>query len=126
MVVSWSPDDFGRTAIEHAVSEARLRSASLVVVNATRGDSLVDDHYARGSQVEDLRRVLTETAVPFEIRQSMGSDIADQVLDVAEEVAATLIVVAVHRRSPVGKLIMGSVAQRVILGADCPVIAVKP
>ena len=37
-----------------------------------------------------------------------------------------MIVVGVRHRTPVGKLLLGSVAQRVILDAPCPVLAVKP
>jgi nucleotide-binding universal stress UspA family protein len=56
----------------------------------------------------------------------MGADVGDQVLEVADEVSADLIVIGLRRRSPVGKLLMGSVAQRILLGAECAVTAVKP
>ena len=48
------------------------------------------------------------------------------VIKVAAEVDATLVVLGIRRRTPVGKLLMGSVAQRVLLDAECPVLAVKP
>jgi len=39
---------------------------------------------------------------------------------------ADLLVIGIRHRNPVGKLLLGSVAQRIILDATCPVLAVKP
>lgn len=49
---------------------------------------------------------------------------ADEVLRYADEHDARFIVLAGRRRSPVGKAVFGSVAQDVLLGADCPVVTV--
>jgi len=54
-----------------------------------------------------------------------GTDPADDLVSVAEEVGADFIVIGLRRRSPVGKLILGSNAQRILLDAPCPVLAVK-
>ncbi len=126
IVVAWSPDDYGRAALTHAASEARLRGHGVVVVNATRGDALVDDRFASDDDLDGVRAGLEEAGLPYAVRQSIGADVGDQVLAVAEEVGASLIVLGLRRRTPVGKLIMGSVAQRILLGALCPVLAVKP
>lgn len=126
IVVGWTPDPYGETALTRAIQEARRDGGRVVVVNATRGDALVDDRYA---DVEQLDRLVAEVAgsgVDVDVRRSMGADVGDQVLAVASEVDADLIVIGLRRRSPVGKLIMGSVAQRILLGADCPVLSVKP
>lgn len=61
-----------------------------------------------------------ETVIPPE-RQGE----ADAVLDLSIENKATLIVVGVRRRSPVGKFLLGSAAQRIILEAEAPVLTVK-
>jgi nucleotide-binding universal stress UspA family protein len=52
-------------------------------------------------------------------------DVADDLIAVAEETSADFIVIGLRRRSPVGKLILGSNAQRILLDAPCPVLAVK-
>ena len=74
----------------------------------------------------DLATELAASGVEVDVRRSMGADVGDQVLAVAADVAADLIVIGLRRRSPVGKLLMGSVAQRILLGAECAVLAVKP
>ena len=126
IVVAWSPDEFGRAALTHAVAEARMRGTGIVVVNATRGDALVDDRFASDDDLRGVRAGLDEAGLTYDVRQSVGADVGDQVLAVAAEVDADLIVLGLRRRTPVGKLIMGSVAQRILLGAHCPVLAVKP
>jgi len=58
-------------------------------------------------------------------RSLRGMDPAEDLISVAEEVGAEFIVIGLRRRSPVGKLILGSNAQRVLLDSPCPVLAVK-
>jgi nucleotide-binding universal stress UspA family protein len=126
IVVGWTPDEFGEAALARGVEEATLRNGRLVVVNATRGDALVDDRFADEEQLGRLTTELAGSGIEVDVRRSMGADVGDQVLAVAQDVSADLVVIGLRRRSPVGKLLMGSVAQRILLGADCAVLAVKP
>jgi nucleotide-binding universal stress UspA family protein len=64
--------------------------------------------------------------VVYEIDQRVaGHDAADEVVEAADRVKASLIVIGMRRRTPTGKLITGSQAQRILLDAHCPVLAVK-
>ena len=56
IVVGWMPDEFGDAALARAIEEAKLRNGRVVVVNATRGDALVDERYADEDQLARLRR----------------------------------------------------------------------
>ena len=126
VVVGWTPDEYGAVALRHGLAEAALRGYAVVVVNASHGDALVDQRYAGGDALAALDQELDASGVPSEVRQGVVPDVAEEVLRVAEEVSARLVVLGLRRRTPVGKLLMGSVAQRVILDARCPVLAVKP
>jgi nucleotide-binding universal stress UspA family protein len=64
---------------------------------------------------------LTEERPDFQFHLLDGDDILAR----ARSHEAQLVVIGLRRRSPVGKLILGSTAQRVLLEADCPVLAVK-
>ena len=77
----------------------------------------VDERYAADSDRRAWRASSPHSGVSHEVRQTMGVDVAEQVLAVADEVSASLIVIGLRRRTPVGKLLMGSVAQRILLGA---------
>jgi nucleotide-binding universal stress UspA family protein len=128
IVVGYVPKPEGDAALRRAAEEAQLRGSRLVVVNSHRGGREFDREDAVESEtaLDEVRRELTAAGVEHEIRQLVrGVDPADDLVTVAEELAAEFIVIGLRRRSPVGKLILGSNAQRVLLDAPCPVLAVK-
>jgi nucleotide-binding universal stress UspA family protein len=128
IVVGYVPKPEGRAALRRAAEEAKLRDMRLVVVNSHRGGREFEDSDAieSESQLEEVRSELRAAGVEHEVRQLVrGLDPADDLVNVANEVQADIIVIGLRRRSPVGKLILGSNAQRVLLDAPCPVLAVK-
>lgn len=126
VVVTYSPDEFGEAALAYGATEASRRGERLLVVNPTKGDAYVDRKFAREEEIASLQARLDRLDVEAEIRHDVVADIADAVLAVARETRASLVVVGIRPRTPVGKLLLGSVAQRLILDAPCPVLAVKP
>jgi nucleotide-binding universal stress UspA family protein len=128
IVVGYVPKPEGHAALRRAAEEARLRNAKLVVVNSHRGGREFDRDDAVESEedLEAIRAELRDAGVEHDIRQLVrGMDPADDLVNVANDVGAEFIVIGLRRRSPVGKLILGSNAQRVLLDAPCPVLAVK-
>jgi nucleotide-binding universal stress UspA family protein len=126
IVVGYVPKPEGRAALDRAIEEAMLRGGRLVVVNASRGDALVDAGYAGVQEIELVKSRLAESGVQYELRQLVrGHEPAEEVVDLAEEVGAELVVIGMRHRTAVGKFLLGSTAQRILMDAPCPVLAVK-
>ena len=128
VVVGYVPKPEGEAALSTAVAEAKLRNAKLVVVSSHRGGSDFDADASTKAERElnTVRKALDGSGVEFEVRQLVrGFEPAEDLLSIAEANEAELVVIGLRRRSPVGKLILGSNAQRVLLDAHCPVLAVK-
>ena len=126
IVVGYVPTPEGEAALAAAISEAKLREQPLHIVNSARGDSLVDKRFVQEGKLEELRASLDASGVVYEIDQQVrGHDASDEVVDAADRVKASLIVIGLRRRTPTGKLITGSQAQRILLDANCPVLAVE-
>jgi nucleotide-binding universal stress UspA family protein len=126
IVVGFVPTPEGDAALRAAVDESRLRDQPLHVLNSSRGDALADPRFASAGALDDVRGRLDAAGVVYEIEQQVrGHEAADEVVAAADRVNATLIVIGLRRRSPTGKLITGSQAQRILLDARCPVLAVK-
>jgi nucleotide-binding universal stress UspA family protein len=126
IVVGYVPTPEGEAALTAAVSEARLRQQPLHVVNSSRGDALLDSRFASQEALAAVKARLDEAGVVYEIAQEVrGHDASEEVVDAADRVNASLIVIGLRRRTPTGKLITGSQAQRILLDAHCPVLAVK-
>jgi nucleotide-binding universal stress UspA family protein len=126
IVVGYVPTPEGEAALTAAISEAGLREEPLHIVNTSRGDSLVDSRFASEDALAAVRARLEKSGVVYEIDQQVGRhDASEELVDIADRLRASLIVIGLRRRSPTGKLITGSQAQRILLDANCPVLAVK-
>jgi len=128
IVVGYVATPEGRAALHRAAQECRLRNTKLVVINSNRGGRELGSAEAMDAEheLEAVQAELAEVGIENEVRQLVrGLEPAEDLIAVAEELSADFIVIGLRRRSPVGKLILGSNAQRVLLDAPCPVLAVK-
>jgi nucleotide-binding universal stress UspA family protein len=128
VVVGYVPKPEGEAALTAAIAEAKLRSSTLVVVNSHRGGEGYDAEKSvrAAAELDAVRKRVEDSGVDFEVRQLVrGFEPAEDLIGIAESADAELIVIGLRRRTPVGKLILGSNAQRILLDAHCPVLAVK-
>ncbi|MGW5670512.1 universal stress protein [Micromonospora sp. NPDC003776] len=127
VLAAYIPTPEGNAAFTAALAEAGRRRERLVVLNTAREGAPVSADLADEATVAALVERATAAGVEVDFRQEAhAGDLAEEVVRVAEAVDASVVVIGLRRRSPVGKLIMGSAAQRILLDADRPVLAVKP
>lgn len=128
VLVGYRPGPLGAAALEAAIRETRRSETDLLVVHvsSTRPNREATTP-AFESESDHVRSMLEASGVPYEIRQIVTEDgvPAHELLALAEEIDAEQIVIGVRTRSSVGKFLMGSTAQTVIIDAPCPVLAVK-
>jgi nucleotide-binding universal stress UspA family protein len=127
VVVGYVPGATGLLAVREAAREARWREAELVIVNVVNAAGYTRPTAADEKELDAIAAQLTTDEVQFSIRHvdQMSARTAETLLAIADETAAELIVVGVKRTSAVAKAVLGSTAQRVLLGAHCPVLSVR-
>jgi nucleotide-binding universal stress UspA family protein len=130
VVVGFVPKPEGEAALDAAIAEVRLRGGRLVVVSAQREDESDAEWKAKTeADLAAARERLDAAGIEYAVHQSVidiDVDAADDLIQVARDHAADLVVIGIRRRTPTGKLILGSQAQRILLDAPCAVLAVKP
>ncbi len=127
IVVGFKNNDGGQRALDLAIKEARRRSAKLFVVNSLRGgyDTSPEEINESRSALESVKERLPEEGIEFDVQQYVRDNSASEdILAVATENNAELVVVGYHRRSATGKLLLGSTPLNVMQGAECPVLAI--
>ena len=128
IVVGYSADPFGTrgAGTRHRRGEA-ARHATCWSINATAGDAYVDAAVrAVGARCTTSRSTSPNCGVEFELTQPVGVDTAEELLKAMERDDAELLVIGIRHRNPVGKLLLGSVSQQLLLECPKPVLAVKP
>lgn len=129
IVVSYLPSAIGRLAVTEAAKEALLRKSPLTVITVPEAVDIDLLEQQRKAQHAEIAALLDEAGlahVVWSLQLPTGADIAEVLLDAAEKDDAELIVIGARNRTRVGKMILGSVSQSVLLRSEVPVLVVKP
>ena len=128
IVLGYTLTDEGDAALARAIAEAKLRTAQLEVVHSRREAGERDLEDLRNSE-EALSRVqerLETEDIEHRIHHFIrGNSPSEDVIALASETEADLIVIGLRHRTRTGKFLLGSNAQNILLDAPCPVLAVK-
>ena len=127
------PVDFDQNslaAISSAAELAREHNATLYllhVLHSAPQESVSGGELeaAARSRLERIGHQRVKVGTRYEVL-AMNGDPAGSVLQVAAGLGADLIVMATHGRKGLRRMVLGSVAERVVREARCPVLTVKP
>lgn len=122
VVLALRPDSSDEVLAQAIAAARRENAAVQAVVFAT--DTTTAPSTSSLAECTKLGAALAEAGLEFTVHRA-GPDPAEQILGLADEHDAAVIVMSTKRRSPVVKLLLGSSAQQVILEAECPVLLVK-
>lgn len=127
IVIGYVPTPVGDAALDAGIAEAAVHGDDVVVLNSPRRGSTVDGDLIDQTSVAELVARAERAGVTARVDQlEHGADLLEAFEAVVERTSARMVVIGVRRRSPVGKLITGSDAQRLLLELDVPILAVKP
>jgi nucleotide-binding universal stress UspA family protein len=117
-------------ALREAARQAFLRETGLAVFHIVESLDLDVAEAYRSGLAHDIEASLAGLGAPdvsWQLHLDVaGTDVAEKILELTDKVGAQVLVIGARRRSPVGKALLGSVAQTLILQANVPVIVVKP
>ena len=127
IVIGYVPTPVGDAALDAGLAEALAHHDDVVILNSPRRRSTVDGDLVDETAANELVARAERAGVSAVIDHAdHGADLVETFRAVVERTSARMVVLGVRRRSPVGKLVMGSDAQRLLLELDVPILAVKP
>jgi nucleotide-binding universal stress UspA family protein len=115
-------------ALVLAIEHARVFGAGVhVVTSIVEGTEKQKNRIIEAeSGLEYAKGLFTKKEIPCETHLLIrGLSPGEDLVQFAKEKKVDEIIVGVKKRSKVGKLLMGSVAQYVILDAPCPVVSIR-
>lgn len=124
VVIAYADTPPGHAAVRHGLREAGQRKEDVVLVSAVR-DQPAPDATALAAGWPDELDALVNAGGTATVETADLSDPAHAVIQIAQRHDASMIVLGLRDRSPVGKVLLGSTAQRILLDATCPVLSVR-
>ncbi len=126
ILVAYVPRPEGQAALDKGIELSKRENERLVVVNASPGGTKEDASMADVQDAERVKQLLENAGVNAEFKQFVrGKNAVEEIEALVESLQVTVLIIGIRKRTPVGKLIMGSIAQEILLTVSCPVLAVK-
>lgn len=126
IIVAYAPRPEGEAALEKGIEIAQERSERLVVVNAGPGGTKVDPSVTDVQDAERIGELIAKSGIDGEFKQFVrGQSAVAEIEALVDSLQASLLVIGLRKRTAVGKFVLGSVAQDMLLSVSCPVLAVK-
>jgi nucleotide-binding universal stress UspA family protein len=128
ILVGYDGSNSAKEALNLAKTHAKAFGASVAVVTSmekgTEGQREIIAQAEKG--LEWAKSLFDENEITCDTHLLIrGLSPGEDIVEFAQENSVDEIIVGVKKRSKVGKLIMGSTAQYVILQGSCPVVSVK-
>lgn len=126
ILVAYAPRPEGRSALDKGIEIAKRRQEPLLVVNAGPGGQQEDTSLAPGFEAEKLEEYLATLDIDAEFKQFVrGKSTVDEINDLVASRDISVLVIGLRKRTAVGKLLLGSLAQELLMTVSCPVLCVK-
>ncbi|MFH1873105.1 MAG: universal stress protein [Pseudomonadota bacterium] len=126
ILVAYVPRPEGQAALDKGIEIARRRKERLVVVNTSPGGGKEDPSMADVQDVERVEKLLMASGIDATFKQFVrGKSAIEEIEEMVDSLQVSLLIIGLRKRTPVGKLFLGSVAQDILLTVPCPVLAVK-
>ncbi len=116
----------GQAALDKAIEMSKERNERLLIVNASPGGQQEDASRTPAYEVEQIEERITKQGINAEFKQFVrGKSAVEEINDLVDAHDISVLVIGLRKRTAVGKLIMGSVAQEILMTVSCPVLCIK-
>ncbi|MBN9330253.1 MAG: universal stress protein UspA [Comamonas sp. SCN 67-35] len=126
VLVAYVPRPEGQAALDKGIEIATKDNEQLVVINAGPGGRSEDPNVVSGYEVERVEERLAKLPIKAELKVFVrGNSAIEEIEELVQTLQVSVLVIGLRKRNPVGKLLLGSMAQEILLNVPCPVLAVK-
>jgi nucleotide-binding universal stress UspA family protein len=114
-----------RVVLAHVFTDEEYEEAlDALEIDPTGEEATPGGVARRHTTTRELAKMLEEAGMEYEFRGGVGEH-GEEIVKIAKDVDADMVLVGGRKRSPAGKAVFGSTAQEVMLESPCPVTFVR-